>query len=170
MPKPKSMADCGYCNSRSGRKAFKPDYALPLVPDHGKLVHLFLLREGTRDAFAHVHPVRTKGSIFEVIVPATLPEGRYTVFCDLTFEGGSSSTAMTSVELPPAPSLAEVKKDDARGEPDPDDSWSDYARGRRSAGGRSRARLPPAGRNLDHMENAEAAPDEARRFASLRGH
>jgi hypothetical protein len=109
-----------------GRKAFKPDYPLPLVPDHGKLVHLFLLREGTRDAFAHVHPVRTKDSIFEVIVPP-LPEGRYTVFCDLTFEGGSSSTATTSVELPPAPSLAEVKKDDAHGEPDPDDSWSVYA-------------------------------------------
>lgn len=108
-----------------GRTAFKGNYQAPLIPDHGKLVHLFLIREGSRDTFAHVHPLRKSSRTFELVVPP-LPEGRYTIFCDLTFEGGMSSTATTSVELP---AISDAIDGSAAILPkaDPDDSWTSYA-------------------------------------------
>jgi hypothetical protein len=105
-----------------GKQTFEGKRALPLIPDHGKLMHLFLIREGTRDAFAHLHPVRKEGYQFEVAVPP-LPAGKYSIFSDLTFEGGSSSTAMASIELPVA---HEVPAGAAALQSDPDDSWASY--------------------------------------------
>ncbi len=107
-----------------GEKTFAPDYSIRLLPDHGKLIHLFLVREGSRDAFGHLHPVRKGGKTFEVALPP-LPEGRYKILCDLTFEqSGVSSTATNSVQLPaiPAPvaGAAALKSD-------PDDSWASYS-------------------------------------------
>jgi len=107
-----------------GQKAFAPNYSIPLAADHGKLLHLFLVREPNRDGFAHVHPVRTGGKTFEVALPP-LAEGDYRVLCDLTFEeSGLSTTATNSVRLAPMPAAA---VDKARPlEPDPDDSWASY--------------------------------------------
>ena len=104
-----------------GKKFFERNSKAPLIPDHGKLMHLFLVRQGTRDAFAHLHPIRREGYTFEVALPP-LPEGRYSIFCDLTFEGGTSSTATNSILLSPVPVA------DGQGGPaverDPDDSWA----------------------------------------------
>ena len=102
----------------------RPVHIPPLIPDHGKLMHLFLIREGGRDAFAHVHPIRREGLTFEVPLPP-LPAGKYTIFSDLTYEGGSSSTAQGSVEFPERTDA----KNAAAGTPlagDPDDSWATY--------------------------------------------
>jgi len=104
-----------------GNKFFADNPSVPLIPDHGKLMHLFLVRKGTRDAFAHLHPIRKEGHIFEVALPP-LPAGRYSIFCDLTFEGGTSSTATNSIELPAAPPAA--ASSGSAVERDPDDSWA----------------------------------------------
>ncbi|HLX70898.1 MAG TPA: hypothetical protein VKV04_14825, partial [Verrucomicrobiae bacterium] len=83
-----------------GKQFFKHNEKASLIPDHGKLMHLFLVREGSRDAFAHIHPIKKKEYAFDVALPP-LPEGRYDIFCDLTFEGGMSTTATNSIVLPP---------------------------------------------------------------------
>ncbi len=106
-----------------GPEAFGPDYSPPLLPDHGKLLHFFLILQPSMDAFAHLHPVRKKGKTFEVTLPP-LPEGRYEVLCDLTLEGsGMSSTATNFVDLPPIPSVQSVS---GPAQPDADDSWAVY--------------------------------------------
>ena len=89
-----------------GEKAFRPDYALPLLPDHGKPLHLFLIREPSHDVFAHLHPIRRGGKTFDLVLP-DIPEGQYRIFCDLTLsDSGLSSTASDSVRIPPLPAPA----------------------------------------------------------------
>jgi hypothetical protein len=86
-------------------------------------MHLFLVRENSRDAFAHLHPIRKEAYTFEVAIPP-LPEGRYAIFCDLTFEGGVSSTATNSIMLPPVAFASDPAS--ATIEHDPDDSWASF--------------------------------------------
>jgi hypothetical protein len=107
-----------------GKTFFDQNNRFSLIPDHGKLMHLFLVRENSRDAFAHLHPIRKEAYTFEVAIPP-LPEGRYAIFCDLTFEGGVSSTATNSIVLPPVLNARESAGSTI--ERDPDDSWASFA-------------------------------------------
>jgi hypothetical protein len=70
-----------------------------LVADHGKLMHLFLLREPDFNAFAHLHPVRRSAQSFENILPP-LPAGQYRLYGEITRENGSSETVTANVTLP----------------------------------------------------------------------
>jgi hypothetical protein len=90
----------------------------PLVPDHGKLMHVFLVREPGLDAFAHLHPIKRDRNRFETLLP-DLPPGAYRLYADVTYETGFSDTVTTTFELPangqsPVPVSAIT---------DPDDSW-----------------------------------------------
>jgi len=70
-----------------------------LVADHGKLMHLFLLREPDFNAFAHLHPVRRDEQTFENILPP-LPVGRYQLYAEVTHENGLNETLIASLTLP----------------------------------------------------------------------
>lgn len=91
---------------------------LLLIPDHGKLMHLFLIREPQLDALAHLHPARTGPHSFTVPVPP-LPPGRYRLYADITNETGFAATLTTTVELP----ALEKRGASRAGNTDPDDSW-----------------------------------------------
>ena len=71
----------------------------PLVPDHGKLMHLFLVREPALDAFAHLHPIKRNKKTFESVLPI-LPGGSYRLYADITYETGFSETLTIAVEIP----------------------------------------------------------------------
>ena len=88
----------------------------PLLPDHGKLMHMFLIREPGMDAFAHVHPVRADSTTFRLPLPP-LPAGRYRVYADVVHESGFPQTFVETVEVPAA-----LPGEDGAGL-DPDDSW-----------------------------------------------
>ena len=83
---------------RHGQRAWSP-----LVTDHGKLMHLFLIRQSDLSAFAHLHPTTADSVHFDTPLPA-LPAGRYRVFADIVHESGFAKTLVTSVDLA-APTL-----------------------------------------------------------------
>ena len=70
-----------------------------LVADHGKLAHLFLIREPDGNAFAHLHPVRRDRRTFEGVLPP-LPAGSYQLYAELTREDGRSDTLIAKVAVP----------------------------------------------------------------------
>jgi hypothetical protein len=72
-----------------------------LMPDHGKLMHMFLVREDGLGAFAHLHPVaRSREAIdFDVALPPLTP-GRYRVYGDIVHESGYAQTLVDTVDVP----------------------------------------------------------------------
>ncbi len=92
----------------------------PLIPDHGKLMHMFIIREPQLDAFAHIHPVRLDSVSFEVLVPP-LPAGSYRVYADITHESGFAQTLTDTVDVPDL--LPDAAPADSGLSADVDDSW-----------------------------------------------
>jgi hypothetical protein len=90
----------------------------PLIPDHGKLVHLFAAREPGLDAFAHLHPVPATDRAFDAPFPA-LPAGTYSIFADMTDDTGFSQTVVARARVPAASPAAWPGPLPS----DPDDSW-----------------------------------------------
>jgi hypothetical protein len=83
-----------------------------MLPDHGKLMHLFLVSE-SGPAFAHLHPTTADTDVFHTTLPP-LPRGRYRVFADVVHESGFDQTLTTTLDLAtPAPSWTPSDTDDA---------------------------------------------------------
>ena len=89
------------------------DYT-PIVPDHGKRMHLFLVRENDLASFAHLHPVQLAPHEFEAALPP-LPPGDYSLYGDITHESGLTQTLIAKINLT-------TNFADPAGL-DPDDSW-----------------------------------------------
>jgi hypothetical protein len=85
-----------------------------LMPDHGHLMHLFLIREPGMDRFYHLHPqiVLPEPGLhpyhepsFESDLPA-IPAGRYQVFADVVRVSGFPDTMLAEIDLPDIPGVA----------------------------------------------------------------
>ena len=96
----------------------------PLVPDHGHLMHLFLVRDSTLDGFAHVHPLPLDSITFETNLPPLAP-GRYRVYADIVHESGFAETLVSTVDI--ASAVGAWRPSDA------DDAWTEGS-GRAGAG------------------------------------
>jgi hypothetical protein len=94
----------------------------PLVPDHGKLMHLILIREPDRAVFVHLHPTTTDSVTFSTALP-TLPGGHYRMFADIVLESGDAETMTTTVDIPGASAVPDVKTIRMPAGSDQDDSW-----------------------------------------------
>jgi hypothetical protein len=89
----------------------------PLMPDHGKLMHLFIIDGATMTSFAHLHPLYNDTGSFVTTLPP-LPPGRYRLFGDITTETGQTRTLTGIVSLTSDDSIrASTRRLDA------DDAW-----------------------------------------------
>lgn len=103
-----------------------------LVPDHGKLMHLFLVKAEDARAFAHLHPQpldTTAIPPFSTRLPP-LPAGDYHVYGDVVHETGFERTLIGTLSLDDSssrrPGARAPARADARGRRellDPDDAW-----------------------------------------------
>jgi hypothetical protein len=80
-------------------KTRKDQWSMSLIPDHGHLMHLFLLRVPTMDRFYHVHPEQASEGSFAVKLPA-IPSGEYKVFADIVRGTGFPETMVSEINLP----------------------------------------------------------------------
>lgn len=91
-----------------------------MLPDHGKLMHVFLVRTPGLDAFAHLHPDRRDTLHYDTKLPL-LPGGKYLLYADVVYRTGFTETLTDTIELPAvkmsAAQAASIKPKDA------DDSW-----------------------------------------------
>jgi hypothetical protein len=76
-------------------KYIKPEN---FIPDHGHLMHLFLLRLPYMDYMYHLHPERIDGSSFAERLPA-IPAGKYQIFADVVDDNGVPWTASGQINL-----------------------------------------------------------------------
>jgi len=70
-----------------------------LRPDHGHLMHLFLVREPGADYFLHLHPERDVNGFFSHYLP-DLPAGHYRIFADVVNGSGLAVTMIGQADLP----------------------------------------------------------------------
>ena len=78
----------------------RPDtVATPLMPDHGHLMHLFLIRTPQMDRFYHLHPMPDKGGAFLDDLPP-IAAGHYQVFADIVRVSGFPDTLSAQIDIP----------------------------------------------------------------------
>ena len=87
-----------------------------LVPDHGHLMHLFVVREPDLDRIWHLHPEQTAPARFAQTLPA-MPAGKYRLFGDIVHANGLAETAVGELDISAATAGAELTGDDAAGGP-----------------------------------------------------
>jgi hypothetical protein len=70
-----------------------------LVPDHGHLMHLFLVRMPDMQSFWHLHPEQLSGPNFSDRLPS-LPAGHYRIYADIVHHTGFPETQVGDLDLP----------------------------------------------------------------------
>jgi hypothetical protein len=70
-----------------------------VVPDHGHLMHLFLIGTPRLDRMWHLHPDRVTAGAFVEELP-TMPAGCYQIFADIVDKRGFPWTLVGTVDLP----------------------------------------------------------------------
>ena len=91
----------------------------PLVPDHGKLMHMFVIGTPGMDVFGHLHPVPVDSATFRVPWP-NLPPGEYRIYGDIVHESGFAQTVVDTVLVDPE--VLAGAEPGSTPEADPDDS------------------------------------------------
>jgi hypothetical protein len=139
-----------------------------LVPDHGKLLHLFLVREPEHDVFLHLHPVQIAPGRFDIGLPA-MPPGTYTLFADFYHADGAGETAVLRLTLPQNAHPASTDPDDSTAvlpplsHPNDRDHATDDPEAASTSIDRWQVRLPD-GYSMQMLGPAQLKPLEANLF------
>ena len=142
-----------------------PELKLRMLPDHGHLVHLFVVRVPGLDHLAHLHPTVIGDNATQSL--PSLPAGHYALFADVVLESGFPLTGTAELDLPDL-ACGPLTGDDA--------AWSGAPGGELAGGGRVRWDRPAAlhaGVALPlrfHVENADGSPSELDTYMGMAGH
>ncbi|MEO6909496.1 MAG: hypothetical protein ABI158_01050 [Edaphobacter sp.] len=88
------------------------------LPDHGHLMHLYVIRWPEMDAVFHLHPVLAGKGDFRVVLPA-MPEGDYRLYGDVVHRNGFPETLTARIKIPEGMAGAPLGSEDAEGRPQP---------------------------------------------------
>ncbi len=88
------------------------------LPDHGKLIHLYAIRQPQMDAAFHLHPDLVAPGDFRMILPA-MPPGQYTLYGDVVHASGFPETLVARLVVQPGLTPAALAQDDAQASPQP---------------------------------------------------
>ena len=81
----------------------RPDTVMTaLIPDHGHLMHLFLIRVPQMDKFYHLHPEQIDSQSFVDNLPA-IAAGHYKIFADIVRASGFPDTMVADADIPDLP-------------------------------------------------------------------
>ena len=83
------------------------------IPDHGHLMHLFLLRLPDLERIWHLHPEPVESGLFAHQLPP-IPAGRYQIFADVVHQAGLGETMVAEIDLPEIPGRP-LQGDDSAG-------------------------------------------------------
>jgi hypothetical protein len=72
------------------------------LPDHGHLMHLYVVRIPEMDLVWHLHPERGASGAFAQDLPP-MPAGRYALYGDVVHANGIAETATAEIDLPQVP-------------------------------------------------------------------
>jgi hypothetical protein len=89
-----------------------------LVADHGKMIHLYAIRQPEMDAAFHLHPSYDGQHNFRMELPA-MPPGNYKLFGDVVHANGFPETLVASLQVPAGMPGTALAPDDASALPAP---------------------------------------------------
>lgn len=90
-------------------------FASPIVPDHGRLMHFFVVGSGST-TLAHLHPIRNEEGVFTTRLPP-LPPGSYRAYGEVLHASGFGRTAVGLIQVPEGGGEGEWAPDDV------EDAW-----------------------------------------------
>jgi hypothetical protein len=85
-----------------------------LIPDHGHLMHMYVVSAPAMDRVWHLHPDQTEPATFQMNLPA-IPAGRYRLFADIVHASGIPETGTAEIEIPQIAPGSPAGPDDAAG-------------------------------------------------------
>ncbi len=70
-----------------------------LVPDHGHIMHLYVIRQPGLDAIYHLHPAQREDGTFALTLPSMVA-GHYKLYADVVHANGFPETLVTEIDIP----------------------------------------------------------------------
>ena len=70
-----------------------------LVPDHGHIMHLYVIRQPGLDVVYHLHPEQQENGTFRLALPS-VAAGHYKLYADIVHANGFPETMVTEMDLP----------------------------------------------------------------------
>ncbi len=105
-------------NAYTAENKFRSRANDDFIADHGRLIHLYAIRQPEMDAVFHLHPAFDGKGEFSMALPA-MPPGEYRLYGDVVHANGFPETLVTAMTVPAGMRGGALAADDAEALPPP---------------------------------------------------